>query len=115
MKLTCIMCPMGCEMDIVKKGENYIISGNQCKRGETYAIQEITHPERIVTALLNTKELGVLSVKTNIPIPKEKVFDVMKEINNLKIVKVNIGDVVLKNVLNTGADIVVTSYDVNKK
>ena len=113
MKLTCIMCPMGCEMDIVKKGNNYIVSNNQCKRGETYAIQEITHPERVVTAILKTRNSGVLSVKTSVPIPKEKVEDVMKEINKLQVVSAKIGDVVLENVLGTHADIVVTSNTVS--
>ena len=110
MRLTCIMCPMGCEMDIVKTGQNYVVSGNQCKRGETYALQEIIHPERVVTAILKTQKTGVLSVKTSNPIPKELVFNVMKEINILKIEKANIGDVVISNVLGTGADILVTSY-----
>ena len=113
MKLTCIMCPMGCEMDIVKKNNNYIVSNNQCKRGETYAIQEITHPERVVTAILKTRNSGVLSVKTSIPVPKEKVRDVIKEINALKVETAKIGDVVLENVLGTHADIVVTSNTVN--
>ena len=112
MKLTCIMCPMGCEMDIVKKENNYVVSGNQCKRGETYALQEIIHPERIVTAILKTKNTGVLSVKTSVPVPKEKVLEIVQEINNLKVKEAKIGDIVISKVLGTDADIVVTSNKV---
>ena len=112
MKLTCIMCPMGCEMDIVQKGNNFVVSGNQCKRGETYTLQEITHPERIVTAILKTKNSGVLSVKTSVPVPKEKVLDIVKAINKLKVDTAQIGDVLIKKVLGTDADIIVTSYEV---
>lgn len=112
MKLTCIMCPMGCEIEITKDGDKYLVSGNNCKRGETYAIQEIDHPERVVTAILKTKNSGVLSVKTTLPVPKEMIFHVMKEINDLRVESANIGDVLIKNVLGTPADVVVTSYKV---
>lgn len=112
MKITCIMCPMGCEMDVVKKDKNFIVSNNQCKRGETYALQEITHPERIVTAILKTKKSGVLSVKTNMPVPKELVMDIIKEINNLKVYDAKIGDTVIHKVLGTDADVIVTSNKV---
>ncbi len=112
MKLTCIMCPMGCEIEVTKTKTGYTVTGNNCKRGETYAIQEMTEPKRIVTAILKTKNDGVLSVKTSAPVPKNLVMSVMDEINKLKVKSAKLGDVVLKNVLNTGADIVVTSYKV---
>ena len=112
MKLTCIMCPMGCEIEIAKKGDGYSVSGNNCKRGETYAIQEMTEPKRVVTAILKTRDSGVLSVKTSVPVPKKMMMMVMDEINKLKVKSAALGDVVIKNVLNTGADIVVTSNNV---
>lgn len=112
MKLTCIMCPMGCEIEVTKNGSIYSVSGNNCKRGETYAIQEMTEPKRVVTAILKTRDTGVLSVKTNVPVPKKMVMAVMNEINSLKVKSAKLGDIVIKNVLNTGADIVVTSNKV---
>lgn len=112
MKLICIMCPMGCEIEVTKTGSTYSVSGNNCKRGETYAIQEMTEPKRVVTAILKTRDTGVLSVKTSVPVPKKMVMAVMNEINSLKVKSAKLGDVVIKNVLNTGADIVVTSNKV---
>lgn len=112
MKLTCIMCPMGCEIEVVKNGNGYNVSGNNCKRGETYAIQEMTEPKRVVTAILKTRDAGILSVKTNAPVPKKLVMSVMEEINKLKVKNAKLGDMVIKNVLNTGADVVVTSNKV---
>lgn len=112
MKITCIMCPMGCEVNIEKANGKYVVSGNNCKRGETYAISELEQPKRMVTAILKTKNCGVLSVKTSEPVPKEMIMHVMHEINSLKITDAKIGDVVIKNVLGTPADIVVTSNKV---
>lgn len=103
MKLICIKCPRGCELTI--DGEN--ITGNQCVRGIDYAKEELTTPKRIVTALVKTKK-GIAPVKTTIEIPKEKIFDVVNEINNLCINDAKIGDVVISNCLGLGADIIVT-------
>lgn len=103
---------MGCEIEIAKREDGYSVSGNNCKRGETYAIQEMTEPKRVVTAILKTRDSGMLSVKTSVPVPKKMVMMVMDEINKLKVKSAALGDVVIKNVLNTGADIVVTSNKV---
>ena len=108
MKLTCIMCPMGCEMEIIKNNENYTVTGNSCIRGERYAIQELQSPTRMITALVKTKK-GVASVKTTNLVPKDKIFDVLSEINKLKLNAVKQNQVVLKNVLGLeNVDIIVT-------
>ena len=49
MELTCIVCPMGCRITVENAGGEYRVSGNTCKRGETYAIQAITCPMRTLT------------------------------------------------------------------
>ena len=54
--------------------------------------------------------LPVVPVKSSVPVPKEMLFDCMTEINKVTVkAPVKIGDVVLKNILNTGADIVATN------
>ena len=107
MNLTCIMCPMGCSLAATKTKDGYIVSGNNCIRGENFAKEEMSEPKRIVTALVHTKK-GVTSVKTSTPIPKTKIFACLNEIDKLYIEKAKIGQILIKNVLNTGADIVVT-------
>lgn len=106
--LTCIVCPVGCH---IKIDENLIVSGNKCPRGKTYAIAEMTEPKRMLTTTVKTafNYLPRLSVKTKDPVPKELIFEIMTELDNV-IVKnnVKIGDIIIKDILNTGVDIVAT-------
>ncbi len=108
--LTCIMCPVGCSLQVEQKGTDFIVSGNGCIRGERYAISELTNPSRIVTSLVRTKH-GICSVKTTNLIPKEKINDVLAEIAKLKPLRVEFGQILIKNVLNLNSDIVVTRKD----
>ncbi|MDE6583526.1 MAG: DUF1667 domain-containing protein [Clostridia bacterium] len=109
-KMICIMCPMGCELTVKKVGDDLQVSGNTCMRGVTFAKEEITNPKRVVTTLVKTSG-GVKSCKTTKPIPKSLMFDCVKEIEKLKIDKVKFGQIIIKNVLGTDADVIVTSND----
>ena len=116
--LTCINCPMGCQVTITyetKDGhineETMTVTGNTCLRGKTYAISEVTDPVRTVTGTvgLSNRELRVVPVKTKTPVPKDKVSDIAKALADVKVeAPVHIGDVVIKNVCGTGSDIVIT-------
>ncbi|KRQ86286.1 hypothetical protein ABG79_01909 [Caloramator mitchellensis] len=109
--MTCINCPLGCQLEVEVDGE-IKVSGNKCKRGEEYAKNEITNPLRIITTTVKVEggDRPLLSVKTDKEIPKSKIFDIMKEINKVKTkAPVEIGDIVIENVLGTGANIVATS------
>lgn len=105
--LICICCPMGChlEVDIDKNS----VKGNSCKRGEEYGIMEVTDPKRIVTTtvkILDSSE-KLLPVKTKEGIPKDLIFKCMEELKKVKVnAPVEVGDVILKNVLDIGVDIV---------
>lgn len=107
MNLTCIMCPMGCQLTATKTKDGYKITGNNCIRGEQFAKEEMTAPKRIITALVHT-DRGVTSVKTSKPVDKTKIFDIMNELDKIHLKSAKIGDVVVKNILNTGADIIIT-------
>ena len=66
--LTCIGCPMGCQITVEFEGEEvFSVKGNTCAIGDKYARQEVTHPERTVTSTVvvvgGAKERT--SVKTN--------------------------------------------------
>lgn len=108
--LTCIMCPLGCQLTVLKDGDNITVAGNNCKRGEIFGKEEVTCPMRIVTSSVKT-EKGVRACKTSKPVPKSMIFEVMKEIEKLRLKSVKFGEVVIKNVLNTGADIVITANE----
>lgn len=110
--LTCIGCPLGCQITVKSEnGEIVSVNGNTCKRGEDYARKEVTAPARIVTTTVKVSggNTSVVSVKTKADLPKEMMFDCIRALKEVTVqAPVEIGDVVLKNVLDTGVDIVAT-------
>lgn len=112
-ELICIGCPMGCMMTAnVNEDGEITISGNTCIRGEIYGKKELTNPTRIVTSTVTVKNgtQPVVSVKTKTDIPKDKIFACMDAIKQVCVkAPVQIGDVVLENVADTGVDVVATS------
>lgn len=110
LEMICIMCPMGCSLTVRQNGENIDVSGNACIRGVTFAKEEISCPKRTVTTSVKT-EKGVKSCKTTHPIPKNLVFDCIKEIERLRLKDAKYGEVIIKNVLESGSDIVVTANE----
>ena len=110
-QLTCIVCPRGCQMTVtLKDGKPTQIEGNQCKRGADYATAEFVHPTRTLTTTVRLQSGDILPVKTNKPIPKELLFDAMKVISALHpTAPIQVGDVLISNLLDTGADVVACS------
>ncbi len=111
-ELTCIGCPMGCQITVkLEAGEVLSVEGNTCAVGDQYARKEVTNPTRIVTStvVIRGGDKARLSVKTGSDVPKSKIFDVMKAINAVRCdAPKHIGDVIIKDVCGTGADVVAT-------
>ncbi|MBN1684164.1 MAG: DUF1667 domain-containing protein [Gammaproteobacteria bacterium] len=113
-EMICICCPIGCNLSVEKIDGVIRVTGNKCPRGKAYAEQELLNPERIVTTTVKLTGglYPVIPVKTGRPIPKTKIFEVMDILSNVEItVPVHIGDVVVKNILDTGVDVVITKND----
>ena len=74
MELVCIVCPRGCRINV----ENGVVSGNGCKRGEAFALSEMTCPMRTVCSTVATtfEDYPVLPVRTNGEIPKDKIQEI---------------------------------------
>ncbi len=110
--ITCINCPIGCRMTVMLSdaGDVLSVSGNTCPRGDKYARQECTLPLRVITAVLPVPGSRTpLSVKTASPVPKDAIPEVMRELSRVRpVLPVHAGDVIVKNILDTGADIVAT-------
>ena len=107
-ELTCIVCPRGCRL---KVDDNMEVTGNACPRGKIYAINELTHPTRTITSSIRVtnRPYTLVSVKTDKPIPKDKLFDVMKEIDKLTVeAPTLIGQVVKANILGLDSNIIIT-------
>lgn len=107
-KFICIECPKGCHLTI---DDQLNVTGNTCLRGKTYAINEVTCPKRIVTStvVIKSELVSRLPVMTENEIPKEKMFDIVKELNNVRLVApIKCRDVVIENVCGTGVNIIAT-------
>ena len=111
-KLVCIVCPNSCELEITADENGISVSGNTCKRGVQFATDEMTAPKRTISSVVRTAfpSVPVLPVRVSAEIPKERIFDVMQEINHVTLRKrVRRGEAVIENVLSLGVDVIATS------
>ena len=110
--MTCISCPLGCAVEIKKVGDDYEVFGNECEKGEKYAIQEITNPMRSITSTVKTvfNDFPRLPVKTDGEVPLKDIFLFMEEINSVVVEeRMKPGDFVLKRMKNTDINLVATN------
>jgi len=114
-KILCIVCPTGCELEAVKKeGTNEIISieGSRCPKGKEYANREIADPRRVLITVVNVKggRLPIVSVKTAKPIPKHMLSDAVRAVSRIEVdAPVNAGDIIINNLLGTGIPVIATN------
>lgn len=110
--LTCIGCPLGCELTAtIAEDGRIFVKGNTCIRGEQYALSELTNPRRILTTTVRVVGgvEAMVSVKTKGDIPKEKIMEGVKALKDVEVnAPVEIGDVLLKNLVGTGVEVVAT-------
>lgn len=109
--LICIGCPLGCPVTVTMDGDNISVTGNTCPRGADYAKKEVLSPTRIVTSsiIVNDGVIARVSVKTKSDIPKSKIFDVMKEIQAVRVdAPVALGQVLIEDCAGTGVEIIAT-------
>lgn len=111
-KLTCIECPKGCLLSIdVENCRVVKVSGNECPKGEKYAVQEIENPMRILTSavLAEGLELKMVPVRTDKPIPKAKIMEAMSEIKKIRLKNpVKPGTIIVENFLALGVNLLST-------
>ncbi len=110
-EITCIACPMGCKLEIIRDEDKYVIEGYKCKKGLEYGEQELKDPRRIITTTVTVKGgfLPLVPVKTDKPLPKGLIFDLMKVIDGMSIeAPVEMGQILLENFQETGVNIVAT-------
>lgn len=97
----------------MENGELMAIAGNRCPRGKKYAADEIKNPVRTVTTtvvLEGSPRFRTVPVKTSREVPKDKVRAVVDSLAGVTVEPpIHIGDVIVPNVLGTGANIVATA------
>lgn len=123
--MTCIVCPMGCSLEVTEStglansgdtqnsaivtGRKFSVKGNTCPRGAQYAIKELTNPTRTLTCtvLVDGGAMRLVPAKSNVEIPRDMQKECMEVVRRLKVKgPVKAGDVLCRNILDTGADIV---------
>jgi len=111
-RYVCIICPNSCEIDVEYSGnEIKKISGQTCKRGDEYVRKELIAPERGITTSVPIRggAIPLVSVRSSKAFSKELLPQVMQEISKARAdAPVKMGDILIKNVLGTGADIIAT-------
>jgi CxxC motif-containing protein len=111
--LVCIGCPLGCRLEVTLENSEVLrVTGQSCRKGKTYAIKECTNPTRILTTTVEVENgfLEVASVKTEKDIPKDKLFDCIKELKKVRLTApIHIGDIVVANIADTGVNIIATT------
>jgi CxxC motif-containing protein len=107
--IRCIVCPTGCLVHVENKNGELIIEGHSCQRGEEYARTEFIAPKRILTTTIRVENgfLPLLPVRSDLPIPKEKLQETLKEIAKTVVkAPIKMGDVLLKKVLGLDVNII---------
>ena len=108
----CILCPLGCDLAVTHDSEHLIeVRGNRCVRGEEYAEREVFNPVRTVTTTVRIEGARgcLLPVKTAGPVAKAACGDVVRVLASMVVrAPVRLGDVVMKDVCATGADVLAT-------
>ena len=116
-EFNCIGCPRGCLLHVEEENGGFTVTGNSCDNGRKFAISEMTEPKRTICSTVRTvfTDAPVLPVKVSADIPKDRVFDVMREINSVVLTqRISGGDAVIENVLGLGVDVISTSNVLNE-
>ena len=120
--LTCIICPMGCSMEVEVEtnvsGQKKVLSvkDNGCKRGEQYAAKELINPTRTLTTTIKVEggQFPLVPVKTAGEVPKESLLQCMEVVRRASCkAPVKRGDVLIYDLLGTGVNVVACA-DVEK-
>jgi CxxC motif-containing protein len=111
-RLTCVLCPVGCELEVERDEAGGIrVRGNQCDKGGPFAEAEVLHPERNLATSVPLKGTAarMVSVRLSRPVPRDMIFPILAAIAKLRPeAPVRRGQVLIANVLATGADVIAT-------
>ena len=118
-EFVCIVCPNSCRIKAEYDGQEIKhIEGSQCKKGEEFIRNEIKNPLRIFTGSVKCRngDYQLVSVKTNKPIPKKYMKQVAQKTHKFVVeAPVEIGQVIISDILGQDADLVATRKVREKK
>lgn len=110
--LSCIVCPMSCTLEVISEnGKVNSVTGNTCQRGKKYAEEEIAAPKRMLTTTVRITggTLPLVPVISKTALPKDMVVACAHSLSSV-VVKAPVceGDVICRDIMNLGVDIVAT-------
>lgn len=119
--LTCIICPLGCLMEVTIEHEGESkrvidVKDNTCPRGSEYAQKELINPTRTLTTTIavNGGETALLPVKTAGEVPKDQLINCMEIVRRITAnAPIKRGDILIRDILGTGVNIIACA-DVSK-
>lgn len=107
---TCINCPLSCALELVEEGGSILeVTGHECEVGRRYAEEEFRDPRRTVTTTVRVRNgiIPLLPVVSTRPIPKALVREAVKALADVEVeAPVSDGQVIYRDILGTGADII---------
>jgi CxxC motif-containing protein len=111
-RLTCVLCPVGCELAIDRDAAGELrVAGHQCDKGVPFALEEVLRPKRNLATSVPVRGTSaqMVSVRLSAAVPREMLFPILAEIAKLRPeAPVRRGQVLITDVLGTGADVVAT-------
>jgi CxxC motif-containing protein len=110
-RLTCILCPVGCGLDVSRVGDHLEVRGNECDKGLDFAADEVLHPKRNLATSIPAMGTSacMISVRLTAGVPRDMIFPILAEIAKLRpALPVKRGQVLIANVMGTGADVIAT-------
>jgi CxxC motif-containing protein len=109
-EMTCIICPNGCKLEVIYE-DSLVVKNAMCPKGEEYARSELLSPVRNLTSTVKVNKgvLPLVSVRSDRPVPKEKMFEIVRFLKDIELeAPVGFHQTVCEDILGTGADIITT-------
>ncbi len=112
-EIVCIICPNGCRMNVIIDEKNKVekVENALCTNGRTYAQKEVQCPERSLTSTVKVigGKLPLVSVRSERPIPKDKLMEAAAELRRLELIApVEFHQIISDNLAGTGVKVIST-------
>jgi CxxC motif-containing protein len=109
-EIICIICPNSCRLSVYKdeKGEIQVLNA-LCKRGIEYGKQEFLFPKRLLITTMQIKNgtLPVIPVRSDVELPKDKIMDAIKVVNDTVInAPIKVGEILIDNILDLDVNVI---------
>lgn len=110
-RLTCLLCPIGCDLEVRREGAAVEVRGHQCDKGVGFAEEEVLRPKRNLATSVPARdsESRMISVRLSDRVLRAAIFPILAEIAKLRpALPVRRGQVLIVDVLGTGVDVIAT-------